>query len=469
MPTKAKFYVYAVMAAGAAAIAGSVIAGPGLPWNLGYAIFVLAAVLSSVVKLRLPGLTGTYSCNFLVLLFGLLHFDAASVLMAGAVSGLAQSVLNTKKRPNAMQIGFNAANVALSLGASLLAYRGLLASNIVFRPALLAFSAAVYFVINTGLVSCILSLLQGKRLSEVSGEWYSWSYPYFLIGAACLGFLPAAGTRTVGVEAWLVVLPLLYLVHFFYGLSIGRRPGAATASDDAALQPGLPVAAKAFIGVVVGLGVAVLAYAVAQWTSADPVRFAGFAALAVVAATWKVRLPGMVGTISLGFVVVLVSIIELSLAETALLCAAMGAVQSVWKTARRPALHQVVFNMSTLVVSASLAHVICGWLAASPLQTPVAIVLPLAVLVTYAANSLLVSMVICLAEQKALSTIWQQCYFWSLAYYMVGGAGAGLMIATMRAAGWVPSLTVVPLIMLVYVSYRGHVSSAKQVRVSATA
>ena len=134
----------------------------------------------------------------------------------------------------------------------------------------------------------------------------------FLIGAACLGFLPAAGTRTVGVEAWLVVLPLLYLVHFFYGLSIGRRPGAATVSDGAAPQPGLPVAAKAFIGVVVGLGVAVLAYAVAQWTSADPVRFAGFAALAVVAATWKVRLPGMVGTISLGFVVVLVSIVELS-------------------------------------------------------------------------------------------------------------------------------------------------------------
>ena len=73
----------------------------------------------------------------------------------------------------------------------------------------------------------------------------------------------------------------------------------------------------------------------------------------------------MAGTISLGFVVLLVSIIELSLAETAMLCAVMGAVQSLWKAARRPALHQVVFNMSTLVVSASLAHELCGWLAAS--------------------------------------------------------------------------------------------------------
>ena len=87
MPTKAKIYVYAVMAAGAAVITSSLIAGPGGPWNLGDVIFLLAAVLSSVVKLRLPGLTGTYSCNFLVLLFGLLHFDAASVLIAGAVSG----------------------------------------------------------------------------------------------------------------------------------------------------------------------------------------------------------------------------------------------------------------------------------------------------------------------------------------------------------------------------------------------
>src|SRR6476619_5009298 len=133
MPTKAKFYVYGVMAAGAAAI-GISMADAAWPQTLGYALFLAIAVLSSVVKLRLPGLPGTFSVNFLILLFGLLHFDAAPVLIAGAVSGLAQSVLNTKKRPTPMQIGFNMANIALSLGASVLAYRALIQHQILFRP-----------------------------------------------------------------------------------------------------------------------------------------------------------------------------------------------------------------------------------------------------------------------------------------------------------------------------------------------
>jgi hypothetical protein len=101
MPTKAKFYVYGVMAAGAIAIGISAM-DAAWPPTLGYALFLAVAVLSSVVKLRLPGLPGTFSVNFLILLFGILHFDAAPVLIAGAVSGLAQSVLNTKKRPTAM-------------------------------------------------------------------------------------------------------------------------------------------------------------------------------------------------------------------------------------------------------------------------------------------------------------------------------------------------------------------------------
>ena len=273
MPTKAKFYVYGVMAAGAAAI-GISMADAAWPQTLGYALFLAIAVLSSVVKLRLPGLPGTFSVNFLILLFGLLHFDAAPVLIAGAVSGLAQSVLNTKKRPTPVQIGFNMANIALSLSASVLAYRALIQHQILFRPALLALSAAVYFVVNTGLVSCILSILQGKPLAEVSEEWYSWSYPYFLIGAALLGFLPRSGEKMLGAEAWLVVLPLLYLVHFFYGLSMGKRPDATPSSDEAAAAPSLPLAARLFIGLAGGLGIAVLAYAVAHWTSADPLRFA---------------------------------------------------------------------------------------------------------------------------------------------------------------------------------------------------
>ena len=152
-----------------------------------------------------------------------------------------------------MQIGFNAANVALSLGASLLSYRALLQSNILFRPALLAFSAAVYFINQhgTGLVHSVAAARQ-----EAFG---SVRRVVFLVVSVLphrsrvSRVLPAAGTQTDGVEAWLVVLPLLYLVHFFYGRSMGRRPGAATARM--MLPTRFTGSGKAFIGVVVGLGI----------------------------------------------------------------------------------------------------------------------------------------------------------------------------------------------------------------------
>jgi hypothetical protein len=222
----------------------------------------------------------------------------------------------------------------------------------------------------------------------------------------------------------------------------------------------LPKAAQAYVGIIVALGLSVLMYALPQWKSDDPLRFAAFLILALAASAWKVRLPGLEGTISLNFVILLVAVVELNLSEAAVLCAGMGVMQSVWKAARKPQLHQVLFNACVLVLSGSLSGLVCRWLSGRPVAAPLMVVLPLAVLMSYLTNSLLVATVICLAQGKSLSSVWQHCNFWSSAYYMVGGAGAGLMIGTMRAAGWVPSMMVLPLMMLVYVSYRAHVSAA---------
>lgn len=460
MPVKAKLYLSAVFA-GAAAVLVTATWNSIWPGPLAYGLFLSAALLCSVVKLRLPGLNGVYSFNFLVLLFGLLEFDAAPVLLTGAFCGLAQSLLNVKKRPQPIQIVFNVANLVLSLGACALVGRVLLEHQVIFRPAVLALIAALYFVINTGLVSGILSLAQGQSLAAVSEEWYFWAFPYFLLGAACLGFLPSAGGRIAGGEMWLIIVPLLYLLHFFYGLSTGRRPAMLTASEGSR-ESQLPGAAKAFVGIVTTLGSLLVAFGVAHWVCQVPLRFVAVAVVALMASTQKVRLPGMAGTISLNFIVLLVAVLEMSLGETLVLCAATGAMQSLWKPARRPGVHQVAFNMSALVLSGSLAYLICGWAAVSLPSLSLWFLLPLAVIVMYSANSLLVSAVICLAQQQPLRRVWQYCYFWSLPYYLVGGAGSGMIIATLRASGWGYSLLVIPLIVLVYVSYRAHISVAAQ-------
>jgi hypothetical protein len=81
-------------------------------------------------------------------------------------------------------------------------------------------------------------------------------------------------------------------------------------------------------------------------------------------------------------------------------------------------------------------------------------------LVLYGSNSLLLATVLAMVDRKPLGAVWPLCYFWSLPYYLVGAAVAGVMTATWRMADWPPSLLVLPLMGLVYISYRVHVRQA---------
>src|SRR5213078_4794372 len=49
---------------------------------------------------------------------------------------------------------------------------------------------------------------------------------------------------------------------------------------------------------------------------------------------------------------------------------------------------------------------------------------------------------------------WVDCYFWSFPYYLVGAAFAGMLGWFNRAFGWETSLLIVPVIYLIYRSYR---------------
>lgn len=60
-------------------------------------------------------------------------------------------------------------------------------------------------------------------------------------------------------------------------------------------------------------------------------RLVAYLALAFITATWKVRLPGMTGTVSVSFVSLVVVVLKLEFAETILISTLMGVVQSLWK------------------------------------------------------------------------------------------------------------------------------------------
>ena len=210
MPDRCKLYVGTVITAGGLLLGASLLQWTS-PEPLHYLAYLALTLLASLLKLRLPGITGTYSLNFLFILIGIAHFTLPETLLAGCAAGVFQTVFNTKQRPTLVQVLFNVGNLSLSIGVCFLAVYGPLTAALEsFRPAALALVACLYFVTNTVLVSGVLSLLQGKPLREVCREWYVWSFPYYLIGAALVGLLPFSG-QSLPPEASLVLMPLLYL------------------------------------------------------------------------------------------------------------------------------------------------------------------------------------------------------------------------------------------------------------------
>jgi hypothetical protein len=422
-----------------------------------WAIYLVLAVLASVVKLRLPGMDGTYSLGFLLVLFGVAHFSLSETLVAGCAGAVAGSLLNSRKRSSLVQVLFNVANVAISVSSCFLLGRVWLASGMTRYPsAVIAAAACTYFIVNTLLVSGVLSLLQGKRLADVCSQWYLWSFPYYLIGVALVGLLSAGGPSVSG-EAWLILLPLVYLVHFFLGLV--EWHSAFPAVGDRTNAP-LPRAARNYVTGVATAGAVLLVAACLNWHSQDPARLISYLALTVAASTLKIPLPRLQGTLTPGFVLVLVAIAELTLAEAVVMAALGGVVQVLWRPARRPMMAQVVFNPASLALSTALAYgigniVLEPWLGHSTVG-----VLVVSTVVLYGANTLMTAIVLALVNRNPLSTVWQLSYFWSLPYYLIGAAVAGVMTAIGQSAGWPPSLLLLPLMGLVYVSFRLHVSQA---------
>jgi diguanylate cyclase (GGDEF)-like protein/putative nucleotidyltransferase with HDIG domain len=157
---------------------------------------------------------------------------------------------------------------------------------------------------------------------------------------------------------------------------------------------------------------------------------------------------------SVNFLFILLGVMELSLPETLLIGCLATLVQSVWQTRKRLDPIKVLFNVAGMMANASaFTYFTFHWLS-TRFGSNKPILLMLAALVFFFANTLPISIVIALTEGKSSRKVWSECYFWSFPYYLVGAAAVGLVGIINRSAGWQTSLLVLPLIYWVYRSYR---------------
>src|SRR5260370_38905869 len=222
MPNLAKAYI-AMIAAVAAAVL-TVVATRWNPENLPHFILFFAlAMLASAMKIRLPGFKTTISTNFVFILIGVASFSFGETVLMGLGGALVQSLWKTQTRPKPVQVLFNAACLTGCTAAAFWNSHAVLAMlGLNSLTAMLVLGACVYVVLNTGLVSLVISLAEGRPLRELWSSCYELTFPYFLVGSAVAGLASAASYSTNGTNfgVALLVIPVMYFVYIYYRMRI---------------------------------------------------------------------------------------------------------------------------------------------------------------------------------------------------------------------------------------------------------
>jgi len=221
LPNLAKAYI--AMIAAVAAVALSVAAYRWNPENLGrFVLFFGLAMVASAMKIRLPGLKTSISTNFVFILIGIALFSFSETLLISLGGALVQSFWKPLNRPKFIQVFFNGACLTVCTAAAFWAAHAVPAIlGASSAAAMMVVGACVYVVLNTSLVSLVISLVEGQSLNNIWPQCYEWTFPYFLVGAAVAGLASAAG-HTTNMGVTLLVAPVMYFVYVYYRMHVVR-------------------------------------------------------------------------------------------------------------------------------------------------------------------------------------------------------------------------------------------------------
>lgn len=221
MPGLAKAYIATITSLAFAVLA--IVAHRWNPENLAhFAPFFALAMLASAMKIRLPGFKTTISINFVFVLIGITLLSFGETVLIGLGGSLVQSLWKTQQRPKLVQVLFNAACLTVCTAAAFWTSHSVPAMlGLHSMAAMMVLGACVYVVLNTGLVSIVISLAEARPLRELWSSCYEWTFPYFLVGAAIAGLAGAAG-RGTNLGVTLLVVPVMYFVYVYYRMRIMR-------------------------------------------------------------------------------------------------------------------------------------------------------------------------------------------------------------------------------------------------------
>jgi diguanylate cyclase (GGDEF)-like protein/putative nucleotidyltransferase with HDIG domain len=220
----ARAYITAAVIAGLCVVVYAV-----LQWRseqmLRFLLYLTAAVMASALRVSLPGISGGISVNFVFILIATMDLSLPQVMSMGLAGTLGQFILR-RKTWHPVQLAFNLSAVTIATFASYCVYHSSILHSINGSvPILLFCSTAVLFAINTGSVSGIIALTEGKNVFGVWRDNFLWTASHHLVGAAVAAVI-SLENRYLGWEAAVLTAPVIYFVYRSYALHLGRLNAA---------------------------------------------------------------------------------------------------------------------------------------------------------------------------------------------------------------------------------------------------
>jgi len=197
---------------------------PDLPQYLSY---LLLACIASILKIKLPKIRGTMSVNFVFILIGVAQLTPTETVLLGCAPALIQSFWRARKRPTVAQALFNIATLVTSTAIAFFISHAMEPGG--SAPVRMAIAVCAFFILNTGIVSLVVSLTEGQPVRKVWRQCYLWSFPYYLVGSA-IACAITMSSRSVGWRSSLLMLPLMYMVYSYYRLYLGQVSEAGALS-----------------------------------------------------------------------------------------------------------------------------------------------------------------------------------------------------------------------------------------------
>jgi diguanylate cyclase (GGDEF)-like protein/putative nucleotidyltransferase with HDIG domain len=227
----------------------------------------------------------------------------------------------------------------------------------------------------------------------------------------------------------------------------------------------MPVKAKLYIGSVCATGTLISIIGLSQWSPQNLTRALCFLVVSAIASALKVSLPTITGTMSVNFLFILVGIVELDFPSTLIIGCTGSLIQCLWKSKTRPKPYQVVFNACAMAVSVAVSYYIYhANMAGLPADTnPVR--LGVTACIFFLMNTIPVAAAISITEDKSLTRIWYDCYFWCFPYYLGGASIAWILSVLSRQTNWHASLVLIPVIYFIYRSYRTYLGRLEDEKV----